>query len=259
MNRLARSAPMGTGTPLGWHFPLRRVAFGEAGQLLQATVAPYRFAPLRLMGLFVVIWIPVLLLASVQTLGLFLGDVGAALGFTAYTAALDAAARFEAPDFRHLAVLLRFGRDKLSLLVMSGLLPIVFAVLVLFGVWGLKETAQFLGALYRPGGHASPVMELDLQAAEDLAGMPFTFVAPVWALYRWSGSRSMAANLLACAVNWRWVLAMTAFGALTDNLLAWLRGQGQELALLSYLGAIALQMLTLSWTLAVAQRSLPPR
>ena len=257
MNRLAGSTPMGTGTPLGWHFPLHRVAFGEAGQLLQAAVAPFRFAPLRLTGLFLLVWIPVLLLAGVQTLGPFLGDVGEALAFTAYTAALDAAARFETPDFRHLTVLLRVGRDKLSLLVLSGLLPIVFAVLVLFGVWGLKETAQFLDVLYRPGGHPSAVMELHLQAAEDLAGMPFTFVAPVWAVWRWSGSRSMAVNLLACCVNWRWVIAITAFDALAGNLLSWLRGQSDELALLSYVGAIVLQMLTLSWTLAVARRSLP--
>jgi hypothetical protein len=248
---------METGNPLGWRFPLHRVAFGEAAPLLQAAVAPFRVAPLRLTGLFLLVWIPVLLLAGVQALGPFLSDVGEALAFTAYTGVLDAASRSELPDFRHLGVLVRFGRDKLSLLVLSGLVPIVVAVLVLFAVWGLQPTAEFLNALYRPGGHPSPVMELDMQAAEDLTGMPFTFVAPVWAVYRWSGSRSMAANLLACCVNWRWVVAITAFDALAGNLLVWLRGQSDDLALLSYLGAIALQMLTLSWTLAVVQRSFP--
>ena len=100
---------------------------------------------------------------------------------------------------------------------------------------------------------------LDFQAGEYIGGMPFTFVAPVWALYRWSGSRSMAANLLACAVNWRWVLVMTAFMALADNFLIWLRGQGNDLAVLSDIGVIATQMLSLAWTLALAKRSFPSR
>ncbi len=102
-------------------------------------------------------------------------------------------------------------------------------------------------------------MELSLRSADYLLSMPFTFVAPVWALYRWSGSRSMAANLLACWVNWRWVLALTGFTALADSVLIWLRTQGAELAPLSDVAGIVLQMLTLSWTLALAQRSFPSR
>jgi hypothetical protein len=246
-------------SPTGLRFPLRQVALSEAGPLLHAAVAPYRAAPLRLTGLFLLLWLPVVLLAAVQTLGPFLSDVAAAVAFTGYTAALDAASRSEPPDFRHLGVVLRFGGDKLGLLMLSGLLPILIAVLVLYGVWGVKETATFLDQLYGGNTHPAPVMELGLRGVDYLASMPFTFVAPVWALYRWSGSRSMAANLLACWVNWRWVLVIAAFTALTDNLLVWLRGQGPELAPLSDVAGIVLQMVSLSWTLALAQRSFPSR
>jgi hypothetical protein len=69
----------------------------------------------------------------------------------------------------------------------------------------------------------------------------------------------MAANLLACVVNWRWVLVTTAILALADTLLDWISGQGDQMALLSLVGVIALQLLSLSWTLALAQRSFPSR
>lgn len=259
MSRIDTSGPVEPDSSLGWRFPLRRVAFSEAGELLRATIAPFRNAPLRLTGMFLLLWILFVLLASVQTVGPFLGDIAQAVAFTGYTCALDAASRSEQPDFRHLGIVLKFEPSKLVLLMWSGLVPILVGVLVLWGVWGLKETADFLAELYRVEGHPSPVMEVDLRAADYIASMPFTFVAPVWALYRWSGSRSMAANLLACWVNWRWVLALTGFVALTDNVLIWLRAQGAEVAPLSDVGGIALQMLTLSWTLALAHRSFPPR
>jgi len=259
MDRIDNGAPMDPESSLGWRFPLRRVAFREAGQLLAASVGPFRAAPLRLTGMFLLLWIPIVAVALVQTLGPFLSDIAAAVAFTAYTSALDAASRSEPPDFKHLAVVVRFGRDKLVLLMLSGLLPILISVLLLCGVWGVNETSQFLVERYRPEGHPSPAMELSLRSADYLLSMPFTFVAPVWALYRWSGSRSMAANLLACWVNWRWVLALTGFTALADSVLIWLRTQGAELAPLSDVAGIALQMLTLSWTLALAQRSFPSR
>jgi hypothetical protein len=259
MNRIGASAPVEPDSSLGGRFPLRRVALREAGPLLRATIAPFRAYPLRLIGMFLLLWVPIEALAGLPTLGLFLKEIADAVAFTGYTLALDAATRSDPPDFRHLAVVLRFGRDKLILLALSGLLPILFAVLVLYGVWGLEATTGFLDELARMAGHPSSAMVLDLRAAAYLASMPFTFVAPVWALYRWSGSRSMAANLLACLVNWRWVLATTGIQALAETLLDSLSTRGEGLALLSLVGVIALQMLSLSWTLALAQRSFPSR
>jgi hypothetical protein len=259
MNRIGTSAPVDPGSSLGWRFPLRRISFREFGPLLRASIAPFRAAPLRLTGMFLLLWVPVEALMGVEGLGLFLKEAAAAVVFTGYTGALDAASRSDPPDFRHVGVVLRFGRDKTVLLVLSGLLPIAFGALVLCAVWGLGDTSTFLNDLSRSTGHPSPVMALDLRAADYVASMPFTFVSPVWALYRWSGSRSMAANLLACLVNWRWVLATTGFLAMTDTMLDWLSGQSDELALASLVGVIVLQMLSLSWTLALAQRSFPAR
>lgn len=258
MNRIGTGAPVDPGPSLG-HFPLRRVTFREFGPLLRASVAPFRVAPLRLTGLFLLLSVPIAILTSAQVLGPFLGEVAGAVAFTAYTAALDAAGRSEPPDFRQLAVVLRFAPDKMLLLMLSGLLPVLVAVLAVSAVWGLGETGAFLNEMARANGHPSPVMSLDFRAVDDIASIPFTFVAPIWALYRWSGSRSMAANLLACLVNWRWVLALAGFAALTENLLVWLLSQGGDLALLSQISTIVLQMLELSWTLALAQRSLPAR
>jgi len=52
MDRIDNGAPMDPESSLGWRFPLRRVAFREAGQLLAASVGPFRAAPLRLTGMF---------------------------------------------------------------------------------------------------------------------------------------------------------------------------------------------------------------
>jgi phytoene dehydrogenase-like protein len=259
MNRLGTSGPMEPDSSLGWRFPLRRVGFDEAWQLLRESVAPFQTAPFRLTWMFLLLWVAVQALVLVPTLGQFLIEMAAAAAFTGYTAALDAAARSEPPDLRHLAVVARFGRDKLILLMLTGLLPVLFAVLVLCGVWGLQETARFLDALGSPEGHPSPRLVWHFQAAKYVASMPFAFVAPVWALYRWSGSRSMAANLLASLVNWRWVLAMTGFEALASEALVWLQDQGGDFLALSAVGGVALDALTVSWTLALAKRSFPAR
>jgi hypothetical protein len=258
MNRIGASPGTDDSSP-AWRFPLRPVPFAEAGDLLRESIAPFRAAPLRLIGLFLLLWVPLVFLANVQAVGPFLGEVAEVVAFTAYTCALDAAFRSEPPDLRHLGVVLKFGHDKLMLLMLTGLVPILVGIGVLCGVWGVQETVRFLDQLTRPNGHLAAAMDLDFQVAENIAGLPFTFVLPVWALYRWSASRSMAANLLACWVNWRWVLAMAAFTALADNFLIWLKGESDELVLVSLAGVIALQMLSLSWTLALARRTLPER
>ncbi len=242
-----------------WRFPLRRVSFGEAPELLQASLEPFRAAGLRLLGLYLLLWIPMVYLGVVGAVGPSLSDVFEALAFTGFTCALDVASRSELPDFRHLGVVLRFGPDKLMLLVLTGLLPRLVAIAAMWALWGMDDTASFLGEFARPQGHPMPAMKLDYEVAGSLAQLPFTFVWPVWALYRWSASRSMAANLLACLVNWRWVLAMTAVVALIEDWLTWLWTQGNALQALSLVGTLALYLLQVSWTLALVQRSFPER
>jgi hypothetical protein len=260
MNRSGAGSPIEPDSSLGSRFAVRRVSFGETRSLLQESIAPFRAAPLRLLGMFLLLWIAVeMLIGGIPTYGLFLKDIVGAVAYTGYTVALDAAARSDPPDFRHLGVVLRFGQDKLILLMLSGVLPSLIGFLVLYAIWGFDATAGFLADIYRAPGHELPAMSLDLWAAENIASLPFAFVAPVWALYRWSGSRSMAANFLACWVNWRWVLVITAVAALADKLFGWLLHQGHGLELLALIGIIALQMFSLAWSLALAQRSFPSR
>jgi hypothetical protein len=248
---------MESDSSLGWRFPLRRVGFDETAQLLRESVSPFHTAPFRLTWMFLLLWVAVQVLVLVPTLGQFLVEMAAAVAFTGYTAALDAAARSEPPDLRHLAVVARFDRNKLVVLMLTGLLPVLFAVLVLCGVWGLQETARFLDALASTEGRPPPRLVWHFEAAKYVASMPFTFAAPVWALYRWSGSRSMAANLLAGLVNWRWVLALTGFEAAASVALVWVQDQGGDFLALSAVGELALNALTVSWTLALAKRAFP--
>jgi hypothetical protein len=244
--------------PRAGSFEVRRVGFGEAADLLRESLAPFKAAPLRLIGMFLLLWIPIEVVSDIPTLGLILRQAAAAVAFTGYTVALDAAARADPPDFRHLGVVLGFRRDKLLMLILSGVLPVLFGLAVLWIVWGYEATAAFIHELTQASSHPSANMALDLRVAAYLASLPFTFVAPVWGLYGWSGSRSMGANLVACLVNWRWVLAMTGLLLLVETVLDWLTAQGIEWALLSLLGVIAMQLLSLAWTLVLVRRSLPP-
>src|SRR5258708_21918389 len=128
--------------------------------------------------MFLLLWIAFVLLASEQTVGPFLGDIAQAVAFTGYTCGLDAASRCEQPDFRHLGIVLRFEPSKLLLLMWSGLVPILIGVLVLWGVWGLKETGVFLAQLSRVHRHPPPVLEVDLRAPTSIATLPCTLVTP---------------------------------------------------------------------------------
>jgi hypothetical protein len=243
--------------PAGTPFEVRRVGFGEAVAVARDALAPLRAAPLRLIGLFLLLWIPIQLLVSVPTLGLFLREAVAAVAFAGLTVALDAARRSDPPDFHHLGVVLRFPPDKLALLVLSAVLPMLAGVVAVALIWGYDATVAFVDALGQSSGHPSADMVLGLRVAAYLAGLPFTFVLPVWSLYGWSGSRSMGANLLVCLVNWRWVLAMTAVLLAAQTAIDGLYGLGAGWDLVSLLCDIAVQLLSLSWTLALARRALP--
>jgi hypothetical protein len=244
--------------PDGGRFEVRRVGLGDAASILHDALAPLRAAPLRLLGLFLLLFIPSELLINVPTLGLILRGAAEAVAFTGLTVALDAAAHAVPPDFPHLGVVLRFSPGKLAMLILSGALPFIVGLATLGLGWGYDATGAFLASLLQENAHPSADMAAALRTAACLASLPFAFVQPVWGLYGWSGSRSMGANLLVCLVNWRWVLAMAVAQLAAGMGIEWIDQQGGGWVLLSILCDVAVSLLLLSWTLALARRSLPP-
>jgi hypothetical protein len=98
--------------------------------------------------------------------------------------------------------------------------------------------------------------QLEFVAAYNLAGMPFFFTQPLAVLHRWEAGRTLAAGLIAWAVNWRWVLAISlalvplsiaSSATASDNALE------QALALAIDVGV---EMLLCALTLCLLQRSL---
>ena len=208
---------------------------------------------------FLLLSLPIYFLLDGDIVGLCLKEALAAVVYVGYTFVLDLASRAEAPELKQLGVIMALGRDRLLLLVASGVGPVLFGLLVLYVTWGADQTSAFLADLARGPGKESPAMAFDLWVVETVASIPFTFMAPVCALYRWSASRSMGANLLACAVNWRWVLVTTAVFAAADRMLVLLSHQGPGPALLALAGVLAMQAFSLSWILALTRLSFPPR
>jgi hypothetical protein len=247
------SAPPGPGG-----FVVRRIRLNEAGALLREALAPLRASPALLAGWFGVVSLPIFLLLDRQISSLFLREAYAAVAYAGYTVALDAARRKEAPQWRHLAAVFGFGEGKLVLLIVSGIVPAAVGLLTLYAGWGGEATSRFLSATAQAQGPDERAMSLVRFASEMLADLPFTFVAPVCALYSWSGSRSMGANLLACVANWRWVLLTSAAFALAAQGLVALAERGPSAEILALSCELALEWFSLAWTLALARRTLPP-
>lgn len=240
-------------------FRVRPVRLDEAAGLLQDAGALIAAGGGRAAAWFALLSLPIVLTLDGQVLTLFLREAYAAVAYTGFTALLEAARRREVPQWRHFAGVFRYGESRVVLMILSGVVPVAIGLAALWAGWGFDATAAYLAAPAGPQGPAERQMAFDRFVAEVLADLPFTFIAPVCALYAWSGSRSMSANLIACVANWRWVLLTGAMFALASQALELLAaGGGLALEGTALLGGFALEFLATAWTLALARRTFPP-
>jgi len=244
--------------PAPGRFDLRRIRSDEFVVLLREAFVPLQAWPGRLIGWFALVYLPIFLMLDREIVSLFLRAAYGAVAYAGFTVALEAARRKEPPAWRHVASVFGFGEGKLVLLIVSGVLPAALGLLALLGIWGPDATAAFLKAPAEAPVPGSQQMELAEFVTEQVTQLPFTFVAPVCALYSWSGSQSMAVNLMACLVNWRWALLSTAAFSLAAQAMLSASDLGPAAQLLIVFGECALDFLLLAWTLALARRMLPP-
>jgi len=164
-------------------------------------------APARLTALFLLVFVPVQLLPNVPYIGMALREALASIGFAGFFVALASARQARRPTILDIAQAWRLPGDKLLLLVASGLVPLLFVLLV----WWLDLGGAQLDALLSgrgPEGVLPERQQLEFVVIFNLVGMPLLFVQPLCVLYAWSATRTLSANLLAWHANWRWALVI---------------------------------------------------
>lgn len=212
-------------------------------------------APGRLFGLFLLVFLPVQLLAAVPYAALPLRFSVAAVGLAGYFSALEAVRTGRAATLADMLAPWRLPADKVILLVASGLLPLLAALLVWWADLGWEAVDAFLGG-QAPADGFPMRQEFEFVCVINLVGMPFLFIGPVCVLYTWTASRSLSANLLAFLANWRWALALGLISIpIAIGLDAFDPKTIPEM-LLSLLSDIVVEMGLGAFTLVLLQRSL---
>lgn len=219
-------APLGMPARTGGFAP-RPVPLRQAGRVLQESAALVAAWPGRLVGLYLLIYLPVQLFSGSAYLAMPLRAVLASIGFAGIFGALEAIRGGRAPGLRDMAQAWQLPRDKLVLLGLAGLVP----VLLVWLVWWLHLGSARLDALLtapvavapEPSqdaaagamGVGNPPLGLKIEtvAVDGLLSIPLLLLQPLCVLYSWNASRTFSANLLASLANWRWglILAVVLF------------------------------------------------
>jgi hypothetical protein len=236
-------------------FAPRAVGVEELRSLLQETVTLLSAAPARLCGLFLLVYLPVQLLSGIPYAAKPLRLAIASIGLTGYFVALEAVRSGRVPGLLNMLVPWRLSAEKLILLAVSGLLPLLCVLLVWWLDLGWDTVDNFLSGP-PPADGISLRQQMEFELAFNISAIPLLFIQPLCVLYTWSASRSLSANLLAVAANWRWALALALIAIPIDlGLSAFDEGSVPEV-LLSLLADVAIEMAIGAFTFVLLQRSL---
>jgi len=206
-------------------FAPRPVEWRSAGVLLRESNALLAAAPARLVGMYLLIYLPIQLLSGTAYLAMPLRGILASIAFAGYFCALEAARRGQAPALLDIVRPWRLPRDKLLLLALAGLVPVLLVWLAWWMDLGSLALDKLLAAplagaegAAAAGGEplsalvsvSNPALaqRIEAVAIENLVDIPLLLLQPLCVLHFWSGTRTFSANLLASLVNWRWGLLL---------------------------------------------------
>ncbi len=236
-------------------FAPRTVALAEFSALVHDSSTLLAAAPARLLGLFLLIFLPTQLVAAWPYAGVALRFGAGQVAFCGFFAALAAVRAGRQATLGDLVRPWQLPADKIVLLVASGLVPLLCGLLVWWADLGWSSVDAFLGGEAPAAGY-SVRQDVEFAAVLYLASAPLYFLQPLSVLHAWSATRSLSASLLSFAANWRWVLALTGFAILVDLGLNTVDTGDFAQTLLAMLIVVAVQMVVGAFTLVLLQRSL---
>jgi len=241
------------GTPR--RFAPRPVGLDQFPSLLRDAAALLRAAPGRLCGFFLLVFVPIQLLSGVPYIAMPLRETLASIGFAGFFVALEVARQGRRPTLLDMAYSWRLPADKLILLVASGLVPLLAVLLVWWLDIGGAELDAYLSGR-APEGSLPVRQQLEFVLVFNLVGMPLLFIQPLCALCSWSATRTLSADLLAWAANWRWALLVTlVLVPVAIGLESFDPASALEVVL-SLLSEVAVEIGLSAFTLVLLQRSL---
>lgn len=188
-------------------FAPRRVAKDELANLLQEGFALFGAAPLRLSGLYLLVYVPLLFVLDLPYVGRPLDAAIGGIAFAGFFTALESVRQHRQATLHDMGSAWKLPADKLVLLAAGGLVPVVFILLA----WWLDLGSGPLDALLSGEGTplASPLRtESEGVAVGELVSMPLLFLQPACVLFPWSGTRTLSATLILWLANWRWALGI---------------------------------------------------
>lgn len=175
--------------------------------MLRETAGLLGASPGRLCGLFLMIFLPVQMVSALPYAAMPLRFSIAAVGLAGYYVVLEALRQGRPARLLDMLAPWRLPPDKIILLVASGLVPLLAVLLVWWFDLGWEAVDAFLGGEIPADGF--PVrQEVEFVLVLNLVGTPLLFIQPLCVLHTWTATRSLSANLLAFAANWRWAAAL---------------------------------------------------
>jgi hypothetical protein len=245
--------PSPPGVPRG--FTPRTVALDQLPALVREAAGLFARAPARLCGLYLLVFLAVLLLPDLPYVARPLRATIDAVGVAGFFVALESARQGRAPSLLDMALPWRLAPNKLVLLVAAGLVPLLAVLLV----WWLDIGGAELDALL--GGSAPDSRPSERQQMQDIlvrnfVSMPLLFLQPFCVLFSWSASRTVSATLLAWLANWRWALALTLVSIPIEMGLGAIDSRNVGEVVLALIAGVASDIFQCAFTLVLMQRSL---
>lgn len=244
------ASPGGTG-----RFAPHAIGLEQFVPLLRETGTLIGTAPSRLCALFLLVLVPLILLDLIPYAAKPLSAMLASIGFAGFFAALESARRGGVPSIADMMQAWRLPADKIVLLAVAGLLPLLCVLLAWWADAGWPQVELILNPPPE-GEQIADRLATEESVVANLVEIPFFFLQPLCVLFPWSGSRTFAANLLAGVANWRWVLMLSLTSILIELALHALHPHDPAERLFSLFAAVAVDILQNAFTLVLLQRSL---
>ncbi len=250
---MSAAAPTPSGAPR--RFAPRPVPLEEFPALVSATGTLLAAAPGRLCVLFLLVFLPIQFIPNLPYVAMPLRATLAAVGFAGFYAALESARMGRPATFVDMLLPWRLAPDKLLVLAASGLVPLALALLAWWADIGGDELDRLLVGGAADGGPGVR-QQVEFVVVINLAAMPVIFLQPLAVLFHWSGSRTIAATLIAWLANWRWALILTLVSIpIAIGLDSFDSSDALEI-LMSLVSEIAVEIALSAFTLVLLQRSL---
>jgi len=189
-------------------FAPRAVGLDQFLSLVQESTTLLGAAPLRLCGLFLLVYLPVQLIPGMPYMAMPLRAALGSIGLAGFFLALEAARVGRTPTLPDMLSGFRLPAGKLALLAAAGIVPLLCVLAVWRADLGWGEFDIILSGRI-PGQMPAERQQVQFVLVYNLLSMPLLFLQPLCVVFAWTATRTLSGSLLVWLANWRWALLLT--------------------------------------------------